>query len=408
MTQSNGQTPRVSKWLDDSLQYDAFATSSPWFGWGNDFEAGPFADINSIGPITFQAPFDLSAVAGGPETGGAPAVPIALQNSADLTPQADPSASLTTSLPVASFAAAAPGQPDNSFSTGLLSNPVPGLNAGTALIGITSDAGVAPGGIDIVTGQSVFSGGSATAASASDLNALIKAADLAAINSGTFTINFSGSISLNTLPAVSNGESLTSSGGVGTIVSLTAVPDIAAVNLKSGVALVINGSGGATLDGKNTVRGLLAYAGSLTVNNVTLQNFVAMGGAGGNADFAGGGGAGLGGGLFVGTNARVTLNSVAFSGNQAIGGAGGDNTGGDQSGGFGGGGGMGGAGGMNFGIYVAGGGGVGRTAFGGVGSDKARPITSGTDNTANAGHGIIYGGAAGGNASATSVTGAEH
>jgi hypothetical protein len=240
--------------------------------------------------------------------------------------------------------------------------------------------------------------GTAPATDASDLNALIKEADQLAPFSGTYTIDISGLISLNTLPAVSDGESLSWSGSTATVVTDTAVPDIAAVNLHTGVSLVINGGAGATLDGGNTVRGLFAYAGNLTVDNVTIQNTVAQGGAGGNAEFAGGGGAGLGGGLFVGANANVTLNSVSFSDDKAVGGAGGDNTGGGQAQGYAGGGGLGGNGALAFGNYVSGGGGVGRTAFGGVGSHKGNPNSSGTDDTGNPGKGIIYGlGGYGGN-----------
>ena len=182
---------------------------------------------------------------------------------------------------------------------------------------------------------------------------------------------------------------------------LTAVPDIAAINLHSGVSLVINGSNNAILDGgatgTNAVRGLFAYAGNVTVNNLTIQNTVAQGGAGGNSAFGGGGGAGLGGGLFVGAGANVTLNSVSFSGNKAIGGAGGDNTGGSPSSGWAGGGGLGGNGGItDGGSYFSGGGGVGRTAFGADGDYKAVTNYSNTDDRSLPGPGIIVGGASGG------------
>ncbi|MGO9356779.1 MAG: autotransporter-associated beta strand repeat-containing protein, partial [Xanthobacteraceae bacterium] len=83
-------------------------------------------------------------------------------------------------------------------------------------------------------------------------------------------------------------------------ISLTS--DLLAINLDSGSSLTIagtNGSGGAevqTLDGGGSQRGFFAYAGTVTLENLTIQNMCAVGGAGGGL---GGGGAGLGGGLFV-------------------------------------------------------------------------------------------------------------
>jgi hypothetical protein len=272
---------------------------------------------------------------------------------------------------------------------------------GTLNVGVAG-ASVTPGptGETLITNATSFTGGIATATSGSDLNALIIAAD-SQTSAGTLTIDISGSLALNTLPAVADGEIL--SGGTATAVPLTH-PDIAAINLHSGVSLVIAGSNNAVLDGGNTgtnaVRGLFAYAGNVTINNLTIQNTTAQGGAGANAGFAGGGGAGLGGGLFVGANANVTLNSVSFSGNKAIGGAGGNNTGG-ASAGFGGGGGLGGNGGFVDGnLYFGGGGGVGRTAFGGNGSTYA----VNDDHTSSPGPGIIIGGASGGNGAKFSAT----
>ena len=245
-----------------------------------------------------------------------------------------------------------------------------------------------------------FTNGTATATSASDLNALITAADKTTNTSGVpivLTINISGTLALNTQAAVPDGENLTITNGTGKVAEQFAVPDIAAVNLQSGVSLVITGSNNAVLDGGNTVRGLFAYSGNLTVNNLTIQDTVAQGGAGSNAGFAGGGGAGLGGGLFVAANANVTLNDVSFSGTKAIGGAGGNNTGGGTAD-WGGGGGLGGNGGAVFGgLYFAGGGGVGRTAVGATGSYRAVTNYGNTDDTSIPGAGIIVGGASGGN-----------
>jgi hypothetical protein len=138
-----------------------------------------------------------------------------------------------------------------------------------------------------------------------------------------------------------------------------------AINLKSGVTLDIKGAanGGSILDGAGLERGLFVYSGVVTIENLTIQNVVARGGAGGQD---GGGGAGLGGGLFIADNTadasavagHVTLTGVSFINNAAIGGAGGGGAPG------GGGGGLGGAGGLS-----GGGGGVGEVghASGGAG-----------------------------------------
>lgn len=159
----------------------------------------------------------------------------------------------------------------------------------------------------------------------------------------------------------------------------TLTGDIDAVNLNSTDSLVING-GGATIDGAGTYRGFFAYAGSLTLNNLTVRNTVARGGAGGAGATPGGGGAGLGGGLFVNTGAAVTLANVNFINDQAIGGA----AGAAGTIGIGGGGGLGGAGG-NAGAWSAlprngGGGGIGVAATGG--------------SSGSGGPGIVIGGAA--------------
>jgi autotransporter-associated beta strand protein len=347
MSQPNSHSNGFGQWFADFSPNDGLATATPWFT---------------------------------PDNGGVPASDLVMAAPA--------------TLPAAGSPIAEPG-PSHASSAASPAKLMPDINAGMA--GIDPTPAVLASGATLVTNSTSFTGGTATATSASDLNALIKAADSA--TSGTFTIDISGSIALNTLPAVADGETLAFSGNSAVETPVTAVPDIAAINLQSGVSLVIAGSNNAVLDGGNTVRGLFAYAGNVTVNNLTLQNMVARGGAGGNSGWAGGGGAGLGGGLFVGAGANVTLNGVGFSGDQAIGGAGGDNTGGGFAGGYAGGGGLGGNGGLDFGdSYEGGGGGVGRTAFGGDGGNKADPNTTGTDDDGNPGKGIIYGvGGPGGN-----------
>ena len=61
--------------------------------------------------------------------------------------------------------------------------------------------------------------------------------------------------------------------------------------------------------------------GNVTINNLDINHTLAQGAAGGDA--GGGGGAGLGGGLSVASAALVSINNVNFSGDRAIGGAGG-------------------------------------------------------------------------------------
>jgi len=91
----------------------------------------------------------------------------------------------------------------------------------------------------------------------------------------------------------------------GNILETTALE---AINLHSGVTLTIDG-GGFALDGASQQRGLF-YSGDVAIEDLTIQNATAKGGAGG-------------GGLFVGAAGAVTLNDVMFSGDSAVGGDGG-------------------------------------------------------------------------------------
>ena len=123
-------------------------------------------------------------------------------------------------------------------------------------------------------------------------------------------------------------------------------------------------------------------------------------GAGGSGAIPGGGGAGLGGGLFVGSGGAATLSNVTFLNDQAIGGAGG------ASGtGIGGGGGLGGQGGAGAGTEAGGGGGIGLGASGGSGGGESGGPGivlgvagghSGTGNRPNGGSGGGNGGGGGG------------
>ena len=116
---------------------------------------------------------------------------------------------------------------------------------------------------------------------------------------------------------------------------------------------------------------------AVAFQNLTIANTVAAGGAGGSGtDGGGGGGAGLGGAIFVGSLATVTVSNVSIVSSSAAGGDGGSAAG---TPGGGGGGGLGGPGGSGTG----GGGGVGLSA-------------AGSNNGSPAGPGILTNGGFGG------------
>ena len=158
--------------------------------------------------------------------------------------------------------------------------------------------------------------------------------------------------------------------GLGTI-TLTS-GDLNALNSN----ITLNGNGN-TLSGNNAYRGLFVYSGTVAINDLTIENAVA---SGGDAGQAAGGGAGLGGALFVKDGATVTISNLVAQNNAATGGDGGAQT---ASGVTGGGGGMGGDGGAVVSGNAGGGGGLGSGATGG-------------SNGGNGGDGIAQGEGAGG------------
>lgn len=101
---------------------------------------------------------------------------------------------------------------------------------------------------------------------------------------------------------------------------------IGPLSMGAGGTLAIAG-GGHTLSGAGSYQGLFVAAGTVSIDSLTLANMKAQGGAGGSAHYAGGGGMGAGGALFVGSGANVSLTDVGFSSNQATGGAGGTSSG---------------------------------------------------------------------------------
>ena len=167
--------------------------------------------------------------------------------------------------------------------------------------------------------------------------------------------------------------------------SFTFHTDLLAINLGAGGSLTING-GGYTLDGAGAWRGLTVYSGNVTVNSLSLNDMLAIGGAGGDAPDPGGGGAGLGGGLLVAKDGHVILNDVSFANDRAIGGRGGNAVSGASEQSAGGGGGLGGAG----------GGGLNNETDGGGGGFGVLAAGSGTNNAFVPGPGAVPGGAPGG------------
>src|SRR5271165_1696840 len=119
--------------------------------------------------------------------------------------------------------------------------------------------------------------------------------------------------------AILAADSLAASAGTYTITltsNITLAAQLEAINLQPGVTLDIVGNG-YTIDGGGTDNGFFVYAGDVDIQNLTLADMTAVGGAGGGG--GGGGGAGLGGALFIGSNVNgdagnVILNDVSFTG----------------------------------------------------------------------------------------------
>lgn len=165
-------------------------------------------------------------------------------------------------------------------------------------------------------------------------------------------------------------------------ITLSGMDDLPALQDKGGVQIVGNGY---TLQGDGNTRGFMVYGGNVAIDDLTISDMVARGGAGGGGAAGGGGGAGLGGGLMAAGNSNVTVDDVNFVNDSAIGGTGGPSAG-TAGGGYGGGGGLGGAGGSALAgtsmEISGGGGGIGVQATGG---------NAGASVTTAVGGGIIAG-----------------
>jgi len=110
-----------------------------------------------------------------------------------------------------------------------------------------------------------------------------------------------------------------------TDVRFTGVPQVL---IDSNIAFIGGGftvSGDVDNSGTNNagdVRPFVIKSGTVTFSDMTIDGGRAQGGNGGNGDTAAGGGAGMGGGLFI-YDGTVNLSNTTFSNNQAIGGNGG-------------------------------------------------------------------------------------
>lgn len=146
--------------------------------------------------------------------------------------------------------------------------------------------------------------------------------------------------------------------------------DSPTTNTRLNGAYVLNGYS-TTVDASNekSPGGYFLESGSLSISDITLQNFTTTGGNGS------GGGAGLGGVIFINSDATATLNNVQLNANTAIGGNGG----------------TGGIGGTLNNIFSA-----SKNGSDGVNGDDA-PSGAGVENGGNGRNG--YGGLPGGDAS---------
>ncbi len=210
-----------------------------------------------------------------------------------------------------------------------------------------------------------------------------------------FTVNSDATLRAALTNAVA-GDTITFTSNISTTSDLPAITQ----------NLTVNGNN-FTLSGANSTgpgtSGLFVFSGTVAIDNLTISQVTAQGGAGGNG---GGGGAGLGGALFVANGANVTVSNVSLLNNVARGGAGVNSAApvGGQGGG-GGGGGLGGAGGFASVGGGGGGGGIGSACVGGFGGPNlnlgANGSAAGAGNAGNGGNGVNaqqQGGAGGTNA----------
>ena len=194
-----------------------------------------------------------------------------------------------------------------------------------------------------------------------DLNNAIETID-STTTAGTYTITLTGDI--------------TAAGSTGGYYALSLAP---------GVVVDIDGANH-TISGEAFNEafygGLAVTTGTVSISDLTLQDTLARGQHGQNG--GGGGGAGLGGGLFVGPDAKVSLSNVQFVDDAAQGGAGGSAAPGEGA-----------AGGHSSLIYPALGGGGTAGVAGTPGTDSDTPGGDGGDGMGG-GFGVAGGDGGGG------------
>ncbi len=174
------------------------------------------------------------------------------------------------------------------------------------------------------------------------------------------------------------------------------------------VTINVIGGGFQTIDANTTSRPFFVKSGSVVLKNIHIVNALAQGGTGGKGSNPGGGGAGMGGAVFV-YDAQVTIENGHFSDCSAIGGNAGTANSSIPNGG---GGGMGGNGGD---ALMMGGSGTGGGGFFGKGGDSTLGFSlsggaGGGGFLTNGGDAIMYqsgGGAGGGGTETHGKTGIE-
>ena len=214
---------------------------------------------------------------------------------------------------------------------------------------------------------------------------------------GTFTVTNSNSSGVGSLSAAissadaSPGSTIAFSLPTNSTITLTsALPAITAGTVVDG-----SGSSGLTISGGGTQRIFFVQpgtSGTVTVENLTLANGAAQGGAGGAG--GGGGGMGAGGAIFVGAGSNVTIANVSFANNQALGGSGGGSAPGEGGGG----GGLGGNGGASSASGGGGGGGGGGVFAGQNGGAGVNTVGGGAGGGPGGGSGGAYSNSANGGA----------
>jgi hypothetical protein len=224
------------------------------------------------------------------------------------------------------------------------------------------------------------------------------------------TTNDSGAGSLRTVLSSAVEGDVIMMPVTGTIVLASPLPIVTA-----GMTIFGSGAANLSISGNHANRVFFVDATldvPVRIGDLSIVNGTATGGAGGGGQWAGGGGMGAGGGLFV-NYGNVVLGNVAFAGNSATGGKGGNASASCQC--MGGGGGLGGAGGTatasqgagGGGGYLGAGGSVSGTNYLGSGGGGGITGAGGQGGTGNGGGGGAYNAGTNGGQSPAGGNGAD-